>query len=92
MDDDKAKPLAWEDVRSLADGGLACDAYCPIGHYIATDAGWFLVWHAEWGRAANLQEAMAGAQADYEARVSRRPGPESSLAPSGKNQEEIGTA
>lgn len=63
------KLLVWEGPRKLDEGGIAYDAHTTCGHYIATDAGWFLVGQSGWFVAKSLDAAKAAAQADYEARI-----------------------
>lgn len=67
--DIEVKELAWRELRPTDDDGVAQDAYTPIGHYIATETGWFLAGQTQWADAFDLEHAKAAAQADFDARI-----------------------
>lgn len=63
------RQLEWSEPRQTEDGDNAQDAYTRIGHYIASDDGWFLVAQSGWNPIGSIDEAKAAAQADFDARV-----------------------
>ncbi|KAB2792563.1 hypothetical protein F9K96_05315 [Brucella anthropi] len=63
------KKLEWGDARITEDGREAEDATSPVGRYIATDTGWFLLGQTGYEAERGLYQAKAAAQADYEARI-----------------------
>lgn len=63
------KKLEWGNARITEDGREAEDAESPVGRYIATDTGWFLLGRTGYEVERGLYQAKAAAQADYEARV-----------------------
>ena len=66
----KVRELEWGESRITGEVGvMAQDAYTSIGHYIASDNGWFLQGQSGWNASASLEAAKAFAQADYEARI-----------------------
>ena len=68
--DELVKLLVWGKSRITGEVGvMAQDAYTSIGHYIASDNGWFLQGQSGWNASASMDAAKAAAQADYEARI-----------------------
>lgn len=63
------KKLEWGNARITEDGREAEDAESPVGRYIATDTGWFLLGRTGYEVERGLYQAKAAAQADYEARI-----------------------
>jgi len=64
------KLLVWGKSRITGEVGvMAQDAYTSIGHYIASDSGWFLQGQSGWNASASMDAAKAAAQADYKARI-----------------------
>ncbi|MBA8851247.1 hypothetical protein FHW20_002182 [Ochrobactrum intermedium] len=73
----RVKKLEWGNARITEDGREAEDAESPVGRYIATDTGWFLLGQTGYKVERGLYQAKAAAQADYSARIL------SALEPSG---------
>lgn len=65
----RVKKLEWGNARITEDGREAEDAQSPVGRYIATDTGWFLLGQTGYEVERGLYQAKAAAQADYEARI-----------------------
>ena len=65
----KVKALEWGNARITDDGREAEDAESPVGRYIATDTGWFLLGQTGYEVERGLHQAKAAAQADYSARI-----------------------
>ena len=66
----KVRELEWGESRITGEVGvMAQDAYTSIGHYIASDNGWFLQGQSGWNASASLEAAKAFAQRDYEQRI-----------------------
>ncbi|WP_201272950.1 hypothetical protein [Sinorhizobium meliloti] len=66
------KPLEWSSERPIEGDGVAYDAYCPIGHYIATANGWFLLGQTQYQYVNGVEAAKAAkaaAQYDFASRV-----------------------
>ncbi|WP_418459874.1 hypothetical protein ACNT8L_05805 [Brucella intermedia] len=63
------KKLKWGNARVTEDGREAEDAESPVGRYIATDTGWFLLGRTGYEVERGLYQSKAAAQADYEARI-----------------------
>lgn len=65
----KVKALEWPNSRITEDGREAQDAESPVGRYIATDTGWFLLGRTGYELERGLHQSKAAAQADYEDRI-----------------------
>jgi|GEM_PF-1705761 len=65
----QVEKLEWGDARITEDGREAEDAKSPVGRYIATDTGWFLLGQTGYETERGLYQAKSAAQADYEARI-----------------------
>ncbi|QNQ39370.1 hypothetical protein [Brucella intermedia] len=65
----RVKKLEWGNARITEDGREAEDAESPVGRYIATDTGWFLLGRTGYEVERGLYQSKAAAQADFEARI-----------------------
>ena len=65
----EVKPLEWGADRKTEDDGIAADAYCSVGHYIASESGWFINGQTQWQPAQEFSASKAACQADYEQRI-----------------------
>ncbi|WP_454622738.1 hypothetical protein [Brucella anthropi] len=79
------KKLEWGNARITEDGREAEDAESPVGRYIATDTGWFLLGRTGYEVERGLYQAKAAAQQDYEARILSALEPFANSYPQGAN-------